>query len=586
MRSLPGALCARASLPLPRLSSDFIWRSTFGSFYLLIIITRTSQDEKKLHMDDSTEPTAGPASAATGPSYSTISLTNVPLRPGDSFDWEAYTSAYTGQARAQRLMYIATHCPPLRQTCSKAAAEYLKEHTRDVAAYQSMITTHNTEPGTGELVPASYRISADAEWIQSTQQRNNGEREKLELEMRNYQNNLIKESIRMAHRDLGDHFWDTGDHQDALKSYTKTRDYCSTTDHVIEMCMNVIEVSLRLGILTNVQTFVSKAEGVLESYVPSGNAGGRKLSSLGASNIAPPVRGASTAGADAIGALFRAGGSSAATTATSTSSSAQAGSSGESASQAAARKVVAETGAKLRAADAVALMGRGMYETSAKVLLNIDPAHSSSFSDIVTPSDVSIYAALCSLATMDRAALKTQVMENSKFRGFLEHEPYVRELLEAFSSAQFKKVGEILDDHQARHLLDPYLAPHVQTLRTLLTRRALRQFFTPFDRISISRMAAAFGWTEEQMSEELVACIERGEFRNLPGKAAEVGDARIDAISQTLEYRTKDPRRAVFDSAVELGDKRCRETKRLLLRMKLVENGVVAKAGRAYTGDA
>ncbi|EST08794.1 Proteasome component (PCI) domain protein [Kalmanozyma brasiliensis GHG001] len=538
-------------------------------------------------MDDGIESAAGPSSAVAGSSSSAnISLTNVPIIPGESFDWEAYTSAYTGQARAQRLMYIAQHCPSLRQTCSKAAAEYVKEHTRDVAAYQAMITTHNTEPETGDLLPASQRIAADSEWIQSTQQRNNAEREKLELEMRNYQNNLIKESIRMAHRDLGDHFWDTGDHQEALKSYTKTRDYCSTTDHIIEMCMNVIEVSLRLKTFTNVQTFVSKAEGVLESYVPSGSAGGRKLSSLGASNIAPPVRGASTAGADAIGALFRAGGSSAVATAASTSSSAQAGTSGESASQAAARKVVAETGAKLRAADAVALMSRGLYESAAKVLLNIDPAHSSSFSDIVTPSDLSIYAALCSLATMDRAVLKAQVMENSKFRGFLEYEPYVRELLEAFSSAQFKKVEEILDEHQARHLLDPYLAPHVQTLRTRLTRRALRQFFTPFDRINISRMAAAFGWTEKHMSEELVACIQRGEFKNLPGKAAEVGDARIDAISQTLEYRTKDPRRAVFDSALELGDKRCKETKRLLLRMKLVENGVVAKASRSHSGDA
>ena len=38
----------------------------------------------------------------------------------------------------------------------------------------------------------------------------------------------------------------------------------------------------------------------------------------------------------------------------------------------------------------------------------------------------------------------------------------------------------------------------------------------------------------------------------------------------------------MFDAAVELGDKRCRETRRLLLRMKLVENGVVAKAQRAY----
>ena len=88
------------------------------------------------------------------------------------------------------------------------------------------------------------------------------------------------------------------------------------------------------------------------------------------------------------------------------------------------------------------------------------------------------------------------------------------------------------------------------------------------------------------MTEELAACIERGEFRNLPGKAADVGDARIDAITGTLEYRTKDARRAVFDSALELGEKRCRETKRLLLRMKLVENGVVAKASRSYTGEA
>lgn len=536
-------------------------------------------------MDEGAASVTDAYKASSSASPSTMSLTNVRLGPSDSFDWEAYSAQYPGHARAQRLMYIATHCPPLRNTCSKAAMDHIKETSRDVSAYQAMVTVHNTEPETGNLIPASQRISADAEWIQSTQQRNNAEREKLELEMRNYQNNLIKESIRMAHRDLGDHFWDTGDYHEALKSYTKTRDYCSTTDHVIEMCLNVIEVSLRLENWTNVQTFVSKAEGVLESYVPSGSAGGRKLSSLSTSNIAPPTKGGSTPGADAIGALFRAGGSSAASVAPSSSTNAQAGSSGESASQTAARKLVAETGAKLRAANAVACLGQERYEAVAKLLLSIDPAHSSSFADIITPSDVSVYVALCSLATMERSALKTQVLESAKFRGFLEHEPYVRELLEAFSTAQFKKVGEILDEHQARHLLDPYLAPHVHTLRTSLIRRALRQFFTPFDRISISRMAAAFGWAEDKMERELAACIERGEFRNLPGKAAEVGDARIDAISQTLEYRSKDSRRQVFDSALEMGDKRCRETKRLLLRMKLVENGVVAKANRSYTAD-
>ncbi|ETS60177.1 hypothetical protein PaG_05718 [Moesziomyces aphidis] len=509
------------------------------------------------------------------------SLTNVELRPDDPFDWEAYTSNYPVSARSQRLVFIATHCPALRKTCSKAAMDLFKQSTRDVSAYQAMATIHNTEAATGNLIPASERIQVDSDWIQSSRQKNSAEREKLELEMRNYQNNLIKESIRMAHRDLGDHFAQSGEWSEALKSYTKIRDYCSTTDHVIEMCLNVIEVSLRLENWTNVQTFVSKAEGVLESYVPSSGAGQRKLSSLSTTSIAPPTKGGSTPGADAIGALFRAGGSSAAST---PPSRPRGNTGGESASQVAASKLVAETGAKLRAANAVACIGQGRYEAAAKLLLSIDPAHSSSLLDIISPSDVAIYTALCSLATMQRPALRTQVMESTKFRGFLEHEPYVRDLLEAFSTAQFRKAGAILDEHQARHLLDPYLAPHVGFLRTALTRRALRQFFTPFDRISIARMAEAFGWTHKRMADELVVCIKRREFRNLPGKAAEVGDARIDSINQVLEYRTKDARRAVFDSALELGDQRCRETKRLLLRMKLVENGVVAKG--SYSAEA
>lgn len=532
------------------------------------------------------------ASAHAGPSSIwDVDPNNVTLAPGDNFDWEAYTAQYPGQARVQRLIFIATHCPALRKPCSLAAMSHLKETTRNTSAYQTMVTVHNTSGENGQLIPASDRVQADSEWISTSLQRNNAEREKLELEMRNYQNNLIKESIRMAHRDLGDHFYDTGEYTEALKSYTKTRDYCSTTDHVIEMCMNVIEVSLRLENWTNVQTFVSKAEGVLESYVPSSGSGpgGRKMSSLGTSNIVPPSKGGSTPGADAIGALFRAGGSAAATIAPSTSSGAQAGGSGENAQQAAARKVVAETGAKLRVANAIACMGQGRYEIAAKLLLSIDPAHASSFADMITAADVSVYVALCSLATMERTALKTQVMESTKFRGFLEHEPYIRDLLEAFTTAHFRRVGEILDEHSARHHLDPYLAAHVETLRTSLTRRALRQFFTPFDRISIHRMAGAFGWEKEKMEAELARCIARGDFRDLPGKGdggGGLGDARIDTINGVLEYRRKDGRRAVFDNALELGERRCRETKRLLLRMKLVENGIVAKAQRGYTGDA
>lgn len=46
----------------------------------------------------------------------------------------------------------------------------------------------------------------------------------------------------MGHRDLALFQIRTGDLQGAIRSYTKSREYCSTSQHVLEMCLGVIEV--------------------------------------------------------------------------------------------------------------------------------------------------------------------------------------------------------------------------------------------------------------------------------------------------------------------------------------------------------
>lgn len=48
----------------------------------------------------------------------------------------------------------------------------------------------------------------------------------------------------MAHNDLGDFYYQRGDLANALKCYVRTRDYNTTTKHVIQMCLNVIRVSI------------------------------------------------------------------------------------------------------------------------------------------------------------------------------------------------------------------------------------------------------------------------------------------------------------------------------------------------------
>ena len=66
--------------------------------------------------------------------------------------------------------------------------------------------------------------------------------EKLDTDLKNYKSNSIKESIRRGHDDLGDHYLDCGDLSNALKCYSRARDYCTSGKHVVNMCLNVIKV--------------------------------------------------------------------------------------------------------------------------------------------------------------------------------------------------------------------------------------------------------------------------------------------------------------------------------------------------------
>lgn len=46
----------------------------------------------------------------------------------------------------------------------------------------------------------------------------------------------------MAHRDLGEFFRQTGDYSSSLKHFTKSREFCTTSQHVLEMCISILEV--------------------------------------------------------------------------------------------------------------------------------------------------------------------------------------------------------------------------------------------------------------------------------------------------------------------------------------------------------
>ncbi|XP_042822508.1 COP9 signalosome complex subunit 1 isoform X3 [Panthera tigris] len=180
-----------------------------------------------------------------------------------TLDLEQYAASYSGLMRIERLQFIADHCPPLRAEALKMALSFV-QRTFNVDMYEEI--HRKLSEATRELQNAPDSIPdsgvepppLDTAWVEATRKKALLKLEKLDTDLKNYKGNSIKESIRRGHDDLGDHYLDCGDLSNALKCYSRARDYCTSAKHVINMCLNVIKN------WSHVLSYVSKAESTPE----------------------------------------------------------------------------------------------------------------------------------------------------------------------------------------------------------------------------------------------------------------------------------------------------------------------------------
>jgi len=192
-----------------------------------------------------------------------------------SLDLEATANMYEGLAKLYRLQFIAEHCPCYRVEALKLAISAVQA-TYNTTLYQRLHRKLQESTGT----PANAAAAAlpdvavgaadqglgeksvpalDLNWVDTRNKKCQMKLEKLDNDLKNYKSNSIKESIRRGHDDLGDHFLDSGDLANALKCYSRSRDYCTSGRHVVSMCVNVIKVSVYLQNWSHVMSYVNKA---------------------------------------------------------------------------------------------------------------------------------------------------------------------------------------------------------------------------------------------------------------------------------------------------------------------------------------
>ncbi|KAG9000792.1 hypothetical protein FRB94_005172 [Tulasnella sp. JGI-2019a] len=454
--------------------------------------------------------------STTGAKPSNQRATKKPVIVDDNhpFDLDAYLSGYTGRTVHLRAIFIAETCPALAPQAYQMALAHIQQGSTDVGAYLSVLNAYNNLVGVD-------RIEADQDWVDRTINQNRKERERLEVDLKTYASNMIKESIRMSHRELGKHYHHTGEYAFALRNYIKSREFCTSSAQVVEMCVSVLEVLLEQQNYGHLSTYTYKAETALDvGGQPSATAAGKK-----------PAAGGATAPGSAAAASDKG-------------------------------KVLA----KLELSAAMAEMGAGRYDKAAYAFLKLNKDLDDWAGKVVLPSDIAVYGTLCALASLPRSAIKAAVVENETFSYYLEQEPYIRDILDAYMASKFKDVLFLLDRFSNRHSLDMHLSRHVSELSRQIRNRSLVQYFQPFARVHLDRMATAFGIKLSELEADIVKLIEDGLIK-----------ARIDSQEKILNAKDQDPRIDLYNRAVQSGLETQASTRKLLWRMRLIQADLIVK---------
>ncbi|OIW33754.1 hypothetical protein CONLIGDRAFT_190595 [Coniochaeta ligniaria NRRL 30616] len=169
-------------------------------------------------------------------------------------DIDLYIHNYRGRTRWERLFLIGRTSTRLCVDALKAAVAEAK-NGKDINRYTEAVEQLSM------ACPTDRDAVLDTDWMERTEQANRAETQRLEAELRGYKNNLIKESIRMGHEDLGKHYETIGDLSRAFDAYSHMRPDVSTPRHIVEVGKHLASVSLQRRDWVMVATNLNKLVG-------------------------------------------------------------------------------------------------------------------------------------------------------------------------------------------------------------------------------------------------------------------------------------------------------------------------------------
>lgn len=160
-------------------------------------------------------------------------------------DLDAITSRYYGEAKLQRLLFLATHGSALAPVAAQLAQAHIVR-AGNLVRYKELV--------------AANALSMDPVWVQHTESSNRQNRDILCQRLSAAQSHLHKDSIRTAYLALAEHDTKVGDVTEAYHSLMRAKDYCTTRQQTATVSLHILEISIALKNFASVREYVSKLE--------------------------------------------------------------------------------------------------------------------------------------------------------------------------------------------------------------------------------------------------------------------------------------------------------------------------------------
>ncbi|RZC72896.1 hypothetical protein C5167_048371 [Papaver somniferum] len=172
-----------------------------------------------------------------------------PNLSSELLDVEVYAGLYSGRTKITRLMFVADRCgnQVMNLDALRMAYDEIKKG-ENTNLFKEVVEKIDGKLG------SEYCL--DQSWVDSVDRKAEVRKEKLE------------KSIRMGYNDFGDFYYSHGHLGDAFKNYTHTCDYCTTSKHILQMCLNAILVCIEMGQFSLAASYASMAEQTTEANDP------------------------------------------------------------------------------------------------------------------------------------------------------------------------------------------------------------------------------------------------------------------------------------------------------------------------------